>query len=89
VGLCVIELGVWVAAPSAAAILANWGADAIKGEVSSGDPVRHVFSSSLGGASRDGRSPEAGRAHRESSDELARIKEKSERKRRLDSSPDR
>ena len=44
-GLRVIELGVWVAAPSAAALLADWGADVIKVEAPSGDPMRHVFGS--------------------------------------------
>jgi crotonobetainyl-CoA:carnitine CoA-transferase CaiB-like acyl-CoA transferase len=43
--LRVVELGVWVAAPSAAAILADWGADVIKVESPTGDPMRHVFSS--------------------------------------------
>jgi crotonobetainyl-CoA:carnitine CoA-transferase CaiB-like acyl-CoA transferase len=31
-GLRVVEMGVWVAAPSAAALLADWGADVIKVE---------------------------------------------------------
>jgi crotonobetainyl-CoA:carnitine CoA-transferase CaiB-like acyl-CoA transferase len=44
-GLRVVELGVWVAAPSAAAILADWGADVIKIESPSGDPMRQVFGS--------------------------------------------
>jgi crotonobetainyl-CoA:carnitine CoA-transferase CaiB-like acyl-CoA transferase len=44
-GLRVIELGVWVAAPSAAALLADWGADVIKVEAPVGDPMRHVFGS--------------------------------------------
>jgi crotonobetainyl-CoA:carnitine CoA-transferase CaiB-like acyl-CoA transferase len=44
-GLRVIELGVWVAAPSAAALLADWGADVIKVEAPAGDPMRHVFGS--------------------------------------------
>ena len=43
--LRVIELGVWVAAPSAAALLADWGADVIKVEQPAGDPMRHVFGS--------------------------------------------
>jgi crotonobetainyl-CoA:carnitine CoA-transferase CaiB-like acyl-CoA transferase len=43
--LRVIELGVWVAAPSAAALLADWGADVIKVEPPAGDPMRHVFGS--------------------------------------------
>jgi crotonobetainyl-CoA:carnitine CoA-transferase CaiB-like acyl-CoA transferase len=43
--LRVIELGVWVAAPSTAALLADWGADVIKIEPPAGDPMRHVFGS--------------------------------------------
>jgi crotonobetainyl-CoA:carnitine CoA-transferase CaiB-like acyl-CoA transferase len=43
--LRVIELGVWVAAPSAAALLADWGADVIKVEPPAGDPMRNVFGS--------------------------------------------
>jgi crotonobetainyl-CoA:carnitine CoA-transferase CaiB-like acyl-CoA transferase len=45
VGLRVVEMGVWVAAPSAAALLADWGADVIKVEAPAGDPMRHVFGS--------------------------------------------
>jgi len=44
-GLRVVELGVWVAAPSAAALLADWGADVVKVEQPGGDPMRHVFGS--------------------------------------------
>jgi crotonobetainyl-CoA:carnitine CoA-transferase CaiB-like acyl-CoA transferase len=44
-GLRVVELGVWVAAPAAAALLADWGADVIKVEPPSGDPMRAVFGS--------------------------------------------
>jgi len=44
-GLRVVEMGVWVAAPSAAALLADWGADVIKVESPSGDPMRQVFGS--------------------------------------------
>jgi crotonobetainyl-CoA:carnitine CoA-transferase CaiB-like acyl-CoA transferase len=44
-GLRVVEMGVWVAAPSAAALLADWGADVIKVEAPKGDPMRHVFGS--------------------------------------------
>jgi crotonobetainyl-CoA:carnitine CoA-transferase CaiB-like acyl-CoA transferase len=43
--LRVIELGVWVAAPAAAGLLADWGADVIKVEPPAGDPMRHVFGS--------------------------------------------
>ncbi|HEV3132189.1 MAG TPA: CoA transferase [Acidimicrobiales bacterium] len=45
VGLRVVELGVWVAAPSAAALLADWGAEVIKVESPTGDPMRDVFDS--------------------------------------------
>ncbi len=44
-GLRVVEMGVWVAAPSAAALLADWGADVIKVEAPPGDPMRQVFGS--------------------------------------------
>ncbi len=43
--LRVVELGVWVAAPSAAALLADWGAEVIKVEPPTGDPMRNVFGS--------------------------------------------
>jgi crotonobetainyl-CoA:carnitine CoA-transferase CaiB-like acyl-CoA transferase len=41
----VVELGVWVAAPAAAALLADWGADVVKVESPAGDPMRYVFGS--------------------------------------------
>jgi crotonobetainyl-CoA:carnitine CoA-transferase CaiB-like acyl-CoA transferase len=44
-GLRVIEMGVWVAAPSAGALLADWGADVIKVEPPAGDPMRSAFGS--------------------------------------------
>jgi crotonobetainyl-CoA:carnitine CoA-transferase CaiB-like acyl-CoA transferase len=44
-GLRVVEMGVWVAAPSAAALLADWGADVIKVEPPAGDPMRRAFGS--------------------------------------------
>lgn len=47
-GVRVIELGVWVAGPGAAGILADWGADVIKVEPSQGDPARG-FTRMLGG----------------------------------------
>ena len=43
--LRVVELGVWVAAPAAAALLADWGADVVKVESPTGDPMRFVFDS--------------------------------------------
>ncbi len=39
-GVNVIELGVWVAAPAAGGILADWGADVVKIEPPAGDPAR-------------------------------------------------
>jgi crotonobetainyl-CoA:carnitine CoA-transferase CaiB-like acyl-CoA transferase len=53
--LRVVELGVWVAAPSAAALLADWGADVIKIEAPTGDPMRAVFGSL--GIDSDGPNP--------------------------------
>jgi crotonobetainyl-CoA:carnitine CoA-transferase CaiB-like acyl-CoA transferase len=44
-GLRVVEMGVWVAAPSAAALLADWGADVIKVEPPTGDPMRSALGS--------------------------------------------
>ncbi|HZE14860.1 MAG TPA: CoA transferase, partial [Mycobacterium sp.] len=45
--LRVVELGVWVAAPAAAALLADWGADVVKIEPPAGDPGR-MFGRMLG-----------------------------------------
>jgi len=42
-GIKVVELGVWVAGPAAAGIMADWGADVVKIEPSTGDPQRSVF----------------------------------------------
>ena len=47
-GIRVVELGVWVAGPGAAGILADWGADVVKVEPPSGDPARS-FQRMLGG----------------------------------------
>ena len=44
-GVRVVELGVWVAGPAAAGIMADWGADVIKVEPESGDPQRSMFAS--------------------------------------------
>ncbi len=42
-GVRVVELGVWIAAPAACGIMADWGADVIKVEPPTGDPQRHAF----------------------------------------------
>jgi crotonobetainyl-CoA:carnitine CoA-transferase CaiB-like acyl-CoA transferase len=47
-GVRVVELGVWVAGPAAAGILADWGADVVKIEPPGGDPAR-TFQRMLGG----------------------------------------
>lgn len=39
-GLRVVELGMWVAAPAAGGMLADWGADVVKIEPADGDPYR-------------------------------------------------
>lgn len=46
-GYSVVELGVWIAAPAAAGVLADWGADVIKVEAPTGDPQRH-FTKAIG-----------------------------------------
>ena len=45
----VVELGLWIAAPAAAGILADWGADVVKIEPPAGDPARS-FQAMLGEA---------------------------------------
>ena len=47
-GVKVVELGLWVAGPSAAAMLSDWGAQVIKIEPPQGDPFRGLFASVLG-----------------------------------------
>jgi len=49
-GIKVVEMGVWVAGPSTAAILCDWGADVVKIEPPGGDPFRGLFASALGAA---------------------------------------
>lgn len=47
-GIKVVELGLWVAAPSAAGMLGDWGAQVIKLEPPTGDPFRGLFASLMG-----------------------------------------
>jgi len=47
-GVKVVELGLWVAGPSAAAMLGDWGASVIKLEPPRGDPFRGLFASLMG-----------------------------------------
>jgi crotonobetainyl-CoA:carnitine CoA-transferase CaiB-like acyl-CoA transferase len=47
-GYRVIELGVWVAGPAAGGILCDWGAEVIKVEPPTGDPMRAVFALAAG-----------------------------------------
>jgi crotonobetainyl-CoA:carnitine CoA-transferase CaiB-like acyl-CoA transferase len=49
-GVRVVELGFWVAGPSAAGVLADWGADVIKIEPPDGDPFRGMFLTASGEA---------------------------------------
>jgi crotonobetainyl-CoA:carnitine CoA-transferase CaiB-like acyl-CoA transferase len=55
-GFRVVELAMWVAGPSAAGTLADWGADVIKIEPPQGDPQRHIFGA-LGIAAQAGVPP--------------------------------
>jgi crotonobetainyl-CoA:carnitine CoA-transferase CaiB-like acyl-CoA transferase len=54
-GVRVIEMGLWVAGPSAGGILADWGAEVIKLEMLSGDPMRTLYSALSG--SKESRCP--------------------------------
>jgi crotonobetainyl-CoA:carnitine CoA-transferase CaiB-like acyl-CoA transferase len=46
-GVKVVEMGVWVAGPSCAGVLADWGADVVKIEPPEGDPFRGLFAGLL------------------------------------------
>jgi crotonobetainyl-CoA:carnitine CoA-transferase CaiB-like acyl-CoA transferase len=50
-GVRVVELGVWVAGPGAGGVLADWGADVIKVEAPTGDPLRNMLAVTAGGRS--------------------------------------
>ena len=47
-GIRVVEMGLWAAGPAAGGILADWGAEVIKLEPPSGDPMRRLFSALSG-----------------------------------------
>jgi len=47
-GIRVVEMGVWVAGPSCAAILRDWGAEVVKIEPPGGDPFRGWAASMMG-----------------------------------------
>jgi crotonobetainyl-CoA:carnitine CoA-transferase CaiB-like acyl-CoA transferase len=47
-GVRVVELGFWVAGPSAGGVLADWGADVVKIEPPEGDPFRGLFLAASG-----------------------------------------
>jgi crotonobetainyl-CoA:carnitine CoA-transferase CaiB-like acyl-CoA transferase len=47
-GIRVVELGVWVAGPSAGGVLADWGAEVVKLEPPDGDPFRGLYISAAG-----------------------------------------
>ena len=54
-GVRVVEMGLWVAGPAAAGILADWGAEVIKLEMPRGDPMRNLFGALSG--SKEARCP--------------------------------
>ena len=47
-GVRVVELGVWVAGPSAGGVLADWGATVVKVEPPTGDPFRGMYVTASG-----------------------------------------
>ena len=54
-GVRVVEMGLWIAGPAAGGLLADWGAEVIKVESPSGDPMRGLFGALSG--SKEQRSP--------------------------------
>jgi crotonobetainyl-CoA:carnitine CoA-transferase CaiB-like acyl-CoA transferase len=47
-GIRVVELGLWVAGPSAGAVMADWGAEVVKIEPPDGDPFRGLYITAAG-----------------------------------------
>lgn len=47
-GVRVVELGMWAAGPGAGGVLADWGADVVKIEPPTGDPMRVLYSAMVG-----------------------------------------
>jgi len=47
-GIRVVELGLWVAGPSAGAVMADWGAEVVKIEPPDGDPFRGLYLTAAG-----------------------------------------
>jgi crotonobetainyl-CoA:carnitine CoA-transferase CaiB-like acyl-CoA transferase len=47
-GIRVVEVAMWAFVPSAGGVLADWGADVIKVEAPTGDPIRGLVSSGVG-----------------------------------------
>lgn len=54
-GIRVVEMGLWVAGPSAGGILADWGAEVVKLEMPTGDPMRTLYAALSG--SKESRCP--------------------------------
>ena len=54
-GVRVIDMGLWVAGPAAGGIMADWGADVVKIEMPTGDPMRNLFGALSG--SKEARCP--------------------------------
>lgn len=48
-GVKVLEVSAWAFVPSAGAVLADWGADVVKIEPPSGDPIRGLINAGVGG----------------------------------------
>ena len=47
-GVRVVEMGMWIAGPATGGILADWGAEVIKIESPSGDPMRGLYGALVG-----------------------------------------